>query len=58
MIFGALIIFIAMILNCDMEKVMSKLEELVAKQEAFAAVIKEATKQQKSEELKAVRRIC
>ena len=37
---------------------MSKLEELLAKQEALAAEIETAKKQQKTEDLKTVRQLC
>lgn len=37
---------------------MSKLEELLAKQEALAAEIEAAKKQQKDEDLKTVRKLC
>ena len=37
---------------------MSKLEELLAKQEALAAEIEDAKKQQKTEDLKTVRQLC
>ncbi len=37
---------------------MSKLEELLAKQEALSAEIEEAKKQQKTEDLKTVRQLC
>jgi hypothetical protein len=37
---------------------MSKLEELLAKQEALAAEIEEAKKQQKTDDLKTVRQLC
>ena len=37
---------------------MNKLEELLAKQEALAAEIKDAKKQQKTEDLKTVRQLC
>jgi len=37
---------------------MSKLEELLAKQEALTAEIEEAKKQQKAEDLKTVRQLC
>lgn len=37
---------------------MSKLEELLAKQEALAAEIEAAKKQQKTEDLKTVRQLC
>ena len=37
---------------------MSKLEELLAKQEALAAEIAEAKKSQKAEDLKTVRQLC
>lgn len=37
---------------------MSKLEELLAKQEALAAEIDEAKKQHKADDLKTVRQLC
>ena len=37
---------------------MSKLEELLAKQEALAAEIEDAKKQQKANDLKTVRQLC
>ena len=37
---------------------MTKLEELLAKQEALAAEIETAKKQQKTEDLKTVRQLC
>jgi hypothetical protein len=37
---------------------MSKLEELLAKQEALTAEIEDAKKQQKTEDLKTVRQLC
>lgn len=37
---------------------MSKLEELLAKQEALAAEIEETKKQQKADDLKTVRQLC
>ena len=37
---------------------MRKLEELLAKQEALAAEIEDAKKQQKTEDLKTVRQLC
>jgi hypothetical protein len=37
---------------------MSKLEELLAKQQALTAEIEEAKKQQKTDDLKTVRQLC
>lgn len=37
---------------------MNKLEELLAKQEALAAEIEDAKKQQKTEDLRTVRQLC
>lgn len=44
--------------NNTKELAMTKLEELLAKQEALAAEIEEAKKQQKTEDLKTVRQLC